>query len=85
MTGVDLALIGLAVAFGASIVRVAVGPSVADRAVAVDVCLYAAIAGIALLAIRQGSEAFLDVALIASLLGFVATVALARLVTRSRS
>jgi multicomponent Na+:H+ antiporter subunit F len=85
MSGLDLALAVLAVAFAISLIRAVRGPSVADRAVAADVALYAVVAAIALLAVRAGSTAFIDVVLIATLLGFLATVALSALVGRWRS
>lgn len=84
MTGIDLALVGLAVAFALSLIRGLVGPTLADRAMAADVCLYAVVAALALLAIRQRAEAFLDVVLVATLLGFLASVALAWLIEGDR-
>lgn len=83
MTGIDLALIGLAVAFLLALVRGVVGPTLADRALAADVCLYTVVAALALLAIRQEAAPLLDVVLVATLLGFLASVALARLIERS--
>lgn len=85
MIGVDVALGALAVTFALALWRAVVGPSVADRAVAADVALYVIVAAIALLALRSGTEAFLDVVLIATLLGFLATVALGVLVGRRGS
>jgi multicomponent Na+:H+ antiporter subunit F len=85
MSLLDADLLVLAIAFAISLVRAVRGPSVADRAVAADVGLYAIVAGIALLAVRSGSTAFIDVVLIATLLGFLATVALSALVGRDRS
>jgi multicomponent Na+:H+ antiporter subunit F len=84
MTAVELALAGLALTFALALLRVAIGPTLADRAAAADVCLYSLVAGLAVLAVRQESEAFIDVLLIATLLGFVASVALARLIGRWR-
>jgi multicomponent Na+:H+ antiporter subunit F len=85
MTLLDADLLLLAVAFAIALLRAVRGPSVADRAVAADVGLYAIVAGIALLAVRSGSTAFIDVVLIATLLGFLATVALSALIGRRRS
>lgn len=81
----DLALGGLALAFALALVRAAIGPTVADRAVAADLGLYAIVGAIALFALRSHADAFLDVVLIATLLGFLATVALAALVGRRSS
>lgn len=83
MIGVDLALGVLAAAFALGLVRAVRGPSVADRALGADVCLYGLVAAIALLALRTGYGEFLDVVLIATLLGFLATVTLSVLVGRS--
>lgn len=85
MTGIDMALAALAVAFALGIARAIIGPSVADRAIAADVCLYSVVASVALLAVRAGAEAFVDVVLIATLLGFLATVALGMLLGRGQS
>jgi multicomponent Na+:H+ antiporter subunit F len=85
VTGIDLALLGLALAFALALVRAVRGPSVADRALAADLGFYAIVAAIALLALRTRYEQFLDVVLIATLLGFLATVALGALVGRRGS
>lgn len=77
MSIIDAALALLTFTFLAALVRVAVGPSLADRAVAADVALFAAISGIALLAVKFEAFAFHDVVIIATLLGFVATASLA--------
>jgi multicomponent Na+:H+ antiporter subunit F len=81
----DGALAVLAVTFGLALLRAVRGPSVADRAVAADVALYVIVAAIALLALRSQTAAFLDVVLVATLLGFLATVALGVLVGRRGS
>ena len=85
MIWLDVALGVLAVTYALALYRAARGPSVADRAVAADVALYVIVAAIAILALRSGTEAFIDVALIATLLGFLATVALGILVGRRGS
>jgi len=84
MSAVDLALVMLAAGFVAALVRIAIGPTVADRAVAADVCFYAVVAALALLSARLRTAALLDVVLIATTLGFVATISLARLVRRKK-
>lgn len=85
MTPLGPPLLAIATAFLLALVRVLRGPSVADRAIAADVALYGAIAAIALLAVREGSEQLIDVTLVATLLGFIATVALSLLVGRRGS
>ncbi len=81
---VDLALLALAAGFLAALARVVVGPSVADRAVAADVCFYAVVAALALLSVRLEAPALLDAVLVATMLGFIATISLARLVRRKK-
>lgn len=85
MIGIDLALLGLAIAFALSLVRAIRGPHVADRALAADLGFYTIVSAIALLALRTGASEFLDVVLVTTLLGFLATIALGALIGRSRS
>ncbi|WP_052667125.1 monovalent cation/H+ antiporter complex subunit F [Nitriliruptor alkaliphilus] len=82
MIVLDIALVALGVGFALGMVRVILGPSVADRAVATDLCLFTVVAAVALTVLRTGAEQFEDVVLIATLLGFLATIALAALVGR---
>lgn len=84
MTPLDLMLAALGVAFGVAMIRVRRGPTIADRAIAGDVALYSVIGAIALLALRQDAPQFLDVVLVATLLGFLASVAFSLLVGRER-
>lgn len=85
MNLVDVALLFLGLSFAAGILRVAIGPTLADRAVAADVCLFVVVAALALLAVRERASAFVDAAVVGTLVGFVATVSLARLVGKDRS
>lgn len=78
-------LIGLALVFAAvamAFYRLAKGPSLPDRVVALDMMTVAIVAFCGLAAIRSGDAAFLDVALVLALVGFLATVALARYAER---
>lgn len=84
MIAVDIALFSLAATFLLALIRVVLGPSIADRAMAADICLFSVVTSIALVAVRTGAQSFLDVVLVASLLGFLATISLARLVKRER-
>jgi multicomponent Na+:H+ antiporter subunit F len=58
------------------------GVSLADRVLALDVFLTIIVTGIAVAAIRAGSALFLDVLVVVSLLGFVATITVARFIER---
>jgi multicomponent Na+:H+ antiporter subunit F len=72
----------LALAFLLSLLRVVRGPSLADRAVAADVCLLTLVGVFAIISVERMTPQFVDVVLVATLLGFVATVALAWLIER---
>ncbi|MCH8467753.1 MAG: cation:proton antiporter [Roseinatronobacter sp.] len=73
-----LILIGLAVAF----VRLAKGPSLADRVVALDMMTVTIISFCGVYAVFMDEPSFLDVAIVLALVGFLATVALARYAER---
>ncbi|MEM6482493.1 MAG: cation:proton antiporter [Pseudomonadota bacterium] len=64
-------------------IRLAKGPSLPDRVVALDMMTVAIVAFCGLAAIRYETAAFLDVALVLALVGFLATVALARFAERN--
>lgn len=64
-------------------VRILRGPSHADRIVALDIFLAAAIALAVAASLATGRTVFLDVAIGVALVGFVATVGWARLLERS--
>jgi multicomponent K+:H+ antiporter subunit F len=83
---VDLALNIAFAAFTAALaltaIRLALGPSVPDRILALD-ALYMNVVAIAiLLGIRYNSFAYFEAALVIALFGFVTTVALARFAAR---
>lgn len=82
MSVIDVCLILIGVSFAGAMVRIARGPSLADRAVASDVALFCVVNALVLLAIRNGADAFVDVAVVATMLGFLATISLARLLHR---
>ncbi|CTQ33657.1 monovalent cation/H+ antiporter complex subunit F [Jannaschia rubra] len=67
-----------------AMVRLIKGPSLPDRVVALDTMTVLIVAFCGLFAIDAGSTAFLDVAVVLALIGFLATVALARFVERKR-
>jgi multicomponent Na+:H+ antiporter subunit F len=74
-------LVALSVALG--LVRLIRGPSLPDRVVALDMMTVSIVAFCGLAAIRYDVPAFLDVALVLALVGFLATVALARFAERN--
>lgn len=79
----DVALGLLAVAGLLCLVRLTRGGLVADRVVALDVLVIVIVTGIAVGTIRVGGV-FLDLLVVAALLGFVATGMFARYIERRR-
>jgi len=83
---VDLALNIAFVAFAAALaltaIRLAIGPSIPDRILALDALYINLVAITILLGIRYNSFAYFEAALVIALFGFVATVALARFAAR---
>ena len=73
---VSLVLLGLALL--ASLVRIVIGPSLADRVLALDLLTVVAMGFVGAIAVRTGLWLYLDIAIALALLGFLATVALAR-------
>ncbi len=82
MTGTDIALVLLALATLPALVRVVRGPTATDRVVAAELVFVVAVAVVVLLAVRLGEPVLVDIALVAALAGFVATVSLTRLIRR---
>ncbi|MEL6466534.1 MAG: monovalent cation/H+ antiporter complex subunit F [Pseudomonadota bacterium] len=82
----DTALtLGFALVFlgvGLALIRLAKGPTLPDRVVALDQMTVSIVAFCGLAAIRSQDAAFLDVALVLALVGFLATAALARFAER---
>ncbi|PVH26115.1 MULTISPECIES: monovalent cation/H+ antiporter complex subunit F [Sphingobacterium] len=56
-------------------IRIAKGPSVVDRVVALDVMITIGIGIITIYSIRQNQEVLLDVAIILALIAFLGTIA----------
>ncbi len=77
-----IALAALAVAAALFLVRLVRGPSLADRIVALDATLVVVVSGIAVQAARTRDGTYLDVLVVAALLGFVSTVTVARFIER---
>ncbi len=78
----SLAFLGIAVSGLLCLLRLVRGPSLADRIVALDALLILIVSGIAVDAARTGEGTYLDVLVVAALLGFVGTVNVARFIER---
>lgn len=72
----------LAIAGLLCIVRMLRGHSFPDRAVALDTLLVVVVCGIAVDAARTGDGTYLDVLVVAALLGFTGTALVARFIER---
>jgi multicomponent K+:H+ antiporter subunit F len=78
----DIAFGSIGLAMLLALWRLARGPDVPNRILALDTMYINAVAFIVLLGIRTGSAVYFEAALLIALFGFVATVALARYVAR---
>ncbi len=65
-----------------SLIRLVRGPSIADRVIALDLLTTIAIGIIAAISIATDQAAFIDIALLVAVLGFLATVAFAYYIER---
>lgn len=80
----DLGLVLIIAAFALALLRVMRGPSLADRAISADICFFSVVGAFAVFAARNDLAALADAVLVTSLVGFIATISLARLVGRTR-
>lgn len=78
--GIWLSLALLVLSFLVTVARVIRGPTLGDRVVALDMLVGIAIGFIAVIAIKTGFTLYIDVAIALGLVGFLATVALARFI-----
>lgn len=75
-----VALIVLGLALLISVVRIVVGPTLADRVLALDLMTVIAMGFVGAIALRTGQMIYVDIAIALALLGFLATIAFARYV-----
>ncbi|GAB3494964.1 monovalent cation/H+ antiporter complex subunit F [Nocardiopsis coralliicola] len=80
MNPVDIALAVLAAALLAAVWRILRGPSAADRGAGTDVVFFGFVGMAALLGVRLETEHVVDIVLVATLVGFLAALSVARLV-----
>ncbi len=83
MTVLTSIVLGILVAAaGLCLLRLLRGESLPDRTVALDTLLVIIVCGLAVGAARTGSGIYLDVMVVAALLGFVGTALVARFIER---
>jgi multicomponent K+:H+ antiporter subunit F len=78
----DYALVAVALALALGAWRLLRGPDAPDRVLALDTLYIDAVALVILLGLRFASDLLFEAALLIAMLGFVATVALARFIAR---
>jgi multisubunit Na+/H+ antiporter MnhF subunit len=81
---VDIGFVMVMVSVALGFYRLAFGPTLTDRVVALDMMTVIIVAFCGVYAIFSGDPAFLDVAIVLALVGFLATVALARFAERRK-
>ena len=77
---INLSLLALSAAFIVTVARVILGPTLPDRVLALDALVSIAIGFIAVIGIKTGFALYVDIAIALGLVGFLATVALARFI-----
>ncbi|MEM6488160.1 MAG: cation:proton antiporter [Pseudomonadota bacterium] len=78
----DVASWILLVAAALTLVRLVLGPTVADRAVAIDMLSVLTVGFAGLRAVAAEEVAYLDIALVLAIAGFLGTLAFARFIMR---
>lgn len=81
---VTLAYVGLLIAAAAAVYRLVVGPTLADRVIALDLLLVALMTGIVVDAANRDSTTWLNLLVVIAIIGFTATVAVSRFMEQRR-
>jgi multicomponent K+:H+ antiporter subunit F len=79
---VQIGFVAVALAMLLNLYRLAVGPDVLDRVLALDTLTVNAIALIVLITMAQGSTVLFEAALLIAMLGFVSTIAFCKFLLR---
>ncbi|MBZ5203163.1 Na(+)/H(+) antiporter subunit F1 [Planomicrobium chinense] len=82
MTFYWVSLLIISFAFSGLLYRLIKGPTVADRVVALDALGVALVSIVALLSLIIGTEFFLEIILLLSILSFIGTTAFAKFIER---
>ncbi len=81
MTLIDAGFAVIVLSMAAAAYRILKGPSDADRGAGADVVFFGFVALVVLLGLRLETSLVIDIALAAAIVGFIAALSLARLVT----
>jgi multisubunit Na+/H+ antiporter MnhF subunit len=82
---ITAAFIALAGAGACFFLRLVIGPSLADRVVAIDGLIVVGVSALGVEAVRSGVGSFLPVAVVLTLVGFISTATAARYIERRDS
>ncbi len=80
----NLAYVGLLLSVGMALIRLVLGPTLADRIVALDLISFVTVGFIAVYTLDSGQKALLDVAITLGLVAFLGTIAFARLILKRK-
>jgi multicomponent K+:H+ antiporter subunit F len=78
----DFAIVAVGLALALTAWRLVAGPANTDRVLALDTLYINTVALVILLGLRLGSDLLFEAALVIAMLGFIATIALARFIAR---
>lgn len=81
---IDIAIVTITVACLVATYRMLVGPTEADRAIGGDLLLFGVIGLILLFGVRTPNVFAFDITLVATLVGFLGALSLARALTRGK-
>lgn len=81
MTVVYIVLAVFVLAMVPAAYRMVVGPEPADRAAAADLVFYGFVGVVVLIGVVRGSDVVITIAVVATIVGFLAALSLARLIT----
>lgn len=79
---ITFAYIGLLVSIILAMIRLALGPTLADRVVALDLISFVTVGFIAVFTLESGQEPLLDIAITLALVAFLGTIVFARLIVK---
>lgn len=82
---IQITYVGLLLSMAMSMVRLVVGPTLADRVVSLDLLAFLVIAFIAAHTIDSGVSSYLDIAITLGLVAFLGTIAFARYIMQSNA
>ncbi|NWF79080.1 MAG: cation transporter [Chloroflexi bacterium] len=84
-SGMAILMLVMSLSLGAAVWRLLRGPSIPDRVVAFDLIIIHLVGLITMFVVTTGELVLLDTLIVISVLGFLGTVAIARLIEEGRS